>query len=137
MTRKCLKRTLVAVFLTEHRCRWQRQLHDITTGVVLQHHSQTLLITASAAITLTRTGLVLWARQACLRLFVSRTSIRLLAIVRPAIRCRCSSILIVCTSVKNTADLGCSFNDNHIKVTVFDGGNLLTTGHQTEHAALN
>ena len=111
-------------------------MQHITFRVVGQHNSKALLEAAGTAVAITGTGFVLWATHASLALGSSDAGVRLLAVIAPAVRTH-NRFGVVSASVEDAADLGGSTDDDDVKVTVFDGGDLLATCHQTEHAAFD
>ena len=131
-----LQRTVLTITLAEDRLRWQRQLQHVTINIVSQHHSDTLIEAASAAITLTGTLHVLGAACAGWRLCGLACGIRGVTVGAPAGWC---SVLPFHESitVERTGHLGCSSYDHNVKEAVINGSDFFTAAEQAEHAALD
>ena len=131
-----LQGALVAVFLTEDGRSGQRQLQHVAFGVVGQHHSQTLLEAASAAITLARPGNVLRAVVAGAVLRRLDRRIGGLTVIAPAVRSG-DVVGIVRLGVEDAVDLGRGLHNDDVQVAVVNGGDFLTACKQTEHTTFD
>ena len=132
----CLQGALVAVFLTEHRSGGQGQLQHIPGGVVLKHHSQALLVAASAAIALARTRRVLRTVHASHRLLVLSSGVRALTIIAPAIRPG-DVVCVIGLGVEDAAHLGGGFHDDDVHVAFINGRDLFAACYQAEHTTFD
>ena len=130
-----LQWALVAVSLTEDRACGQDELHHISLGVALQHHGQLVLVLASTAVAVTRTGLVLWAGGAACCLQVFGVAVRGLTVRRCAVRRGSSSIGVVGGCVVLAAHLRRGLDDDDVQVALLNAGNFFAFAQQTEHTA--